>query len=32
MLDDIDTMWGMKPEELELREKIERWLNEEQDK
>lgn len=30
MLDDIDNMWGMKPEELELREKIERWLNEEQ--
>jgi hypothetical protein len=32
MLDDIDTMWGMKPEELELKEKIERWLNEEQNK
>ena len=30
MLDDIDSMWGLKPEELELREKIEEWQNEKQ--
>lgn len=26
MLDDIDSMWGLRPEELELAEKIERWF------
>lgn len=25
MLNDIDNTWGLKPEELELKEKIERW-------
>lgn len=25
MLEDIYSMWGLKPEELELKEKIERW-------
>lgn len=25
MLTDIDNTWGLKPEELELKEKIERW-------
>lgn len=25
-LDDVDSMWGLDPEELELKEKIERWL------
>jgi hypothetical protein len=28
MLDDIDMMCGLKPEELELREKLERWIAE----
>ena len=28
MLDDIDDMCGLKPEELELKEKLERWGNE----
>ena len=28
MLDDIDMMCGLKPEELELREKLERWITE----
>lgn len=27
MLTDIDNTWGLKPEELELKEKIERWFN-----
>ena len=27
MLDDIDRTWGLKPEELELKEKIERWFD-----
>ena len=26
MLDDIDDEFGLKPEELELKEKLERWL------
>ena len=26
MLDDIEGTWGLKPEELELKEKIERWF------
>lgn len=26
MLDDIDDEWGLKPEELELKEKLERWI------
>lgn len=26
MLDDINNTWGLKPEELELKEKLERWL------
>lgn len=30
MLDDIDMMWGLKPEEFELKEKIERWIADEQ--
>lgn len=25
MLDDIDHIWGLEPEELELKEKLERW-------
>ena len=25
MLTDIDDTWGLKPEELELKEKLERW-------
>lgn len=28
MLIDIDNTWGLKPEELELKEKLERWLSE----
>jgi len=28
MLDDIDDEFGLKPEELELKEKLERWLAE----
>lgn len=28
MLDDIDDTWGLKPEELELKEKLERWATE----
>ena len=28
MLDDINDMCGLKPEELELREKLERWMTE----
>ena len=27
MLTDIDNTWGLKPEELELKEKLERWLS-----
>ena len=27
MLIDIDSTWGLEPEELELEEKIERWLD-----
>ena len=30
MLTDIDNTWGLKPEELELKEKIERWIVDEQ--
>ena len=26
MLTDIDDTWGLKPEELEFKEKIERWI------
>jgi hypothetical protein len=26
MLDDVDRIWGLEPEELELKEKIERWF------
>ncbi len=26
MLTDIDDTWGLKPEELELKEKLERWI------
>ena len=26
MLIDIDSTWGLEPEELELKEKIERWI------
>jgi hypothetical protein len=26
MLDDIDDEFGLKPEELELKEKLERWV------
>jgi hypothetical protein len=26
MLNDIELMYGLKPEELELKEKIERWF------
>ena len=25
MLTDIDSTWGLEPEEIELKEKIERW-------
>jgi hypothetical protein len=28
MLDDIDMICGLKPEELELKEKMERWMDE----
>ena len=28
LLDDIDNIFGLKPEELELKEKIKRWLSE----
>jgi len=28
MLNDIDNTWGLKPEELELKEKLERWMDE----
>lgn len=28
MLDDIESKWGLYPKELELKEKIERWFNE----
>lgn len=28
MLDDIDDEFGLKPEELELKEKLEKWLAE----
>jgi hypothetical protein len=28
MLDDIDDEFGLKPEELELKEKLERWVAE----
>lgn len=27
MLDDVESMWGLEPEELELKEKIERWFD-----
>lgn len=30
MLTDIDNTWGLKPEELELKEKLERWIANEQ--
>ena len=30
MLTDIDNTWGLKPEELELKEKLERWIVDEQ--
>lgn len=30
MLNDINVMYGLKPEELELKEKIERWIADEQ--
>ena len=30
MLTDIDNTWGLKPEELELKEKLERWIADEQ--
>ena len=30
ILDDIDDEWGLKPEELELKEKLERWIADEQ--
>jgi hypothetical protein len=30
MLNDIELMYGLKPEELELKEKIERWFADEQ--
>jgi len=28
MLDDIESMWGLNPEELELKEDIEKWFEE----
>jgi hypothetical protein len=28
MLNDIELMYGLKPEELELKEKLERWMTE----
>lgn len=28
MLDDIDDEFGLKPEELELKERLERWVDE----
>jgi hypothetical protein len=28
MLDDIDDEWGLNPKELELKEKLERWITE----
>ena len=30
MLTDIDNTWGLKPEELKLKEKLERWITDEQ--
>lgn len=30
MLDDMDMMWGLTPKEFELKEKIERWIADEQ--
>ena len=30
MLTDIDNTWGLKPEELELKERLERWIVDEQ--
>ena len=30
MLNDIDLTWGLTPEELKLKEKIERWIADEQ--
>lgn len=30
MLIDIDDTWGLEPEELELKEKLERWITNEQ--
>ena len=30
MLNDIDLTWGLEPKELELKEKIERWIADEQ--
>lgn len=30
MLDDIEQKWGLYSEELELKEKLERWLADEQ--
>lgn len=29
-LDDVESMWGLEPEELELKEKIERWFENEE--
>ena len=28
-LDDVENMWGLEPDELELKEKIERWFENE---
>ena len=28
MLDDIEQKWGLYPEEFELKEKLERWMTE----